>query len=55
MNKVRPPQASQPDLTPVLVRWAFYVSGVSPALAGLPQLMEFLWNHTHTVWRQISK
>jgi len=33
----------------------FLCAGLSPALAGLPQLMEYVWNYMITVWHPTSK
>ncbi|MCC7597926.1 hypothetical protein IGS61_10535 [Janthinobacterium sp. FW305-129] len=33
----------------------FLCASLSPALAGLPHLMEYVWNYMVTVWHPTSK
>lgn len=54
MTRSLPPPTSSRDAGPRVVGWLFLISGLSPVLAGVPQLAELIWNHTITVWQQIS-
>ena len=42
-------------LSPRATQALFLCASLSPALAGLPHLLEYIWNYMITVWHPTSK
>lgn len=47
-----PPVAKAPDVAPWVAGLLFFIASLSPLLAGLPYLGEYVWTSIVTLWKQ---